>query len=323
MSDESNEASSTFDVGHVASYDTRFFMVVSYTPSSEGWWYDGRDSDYYLVEDKLDMSHPLSMFSDPKFVDKVAARISRRARRKERESSENTAYDMFPLATDMTAAMIQTRMRDIEFSCERISHELEASGEEMPFSLRRLSGKETAALVAFFPNILTPYWEKAVTQLNENIDDIYMRLDARNAILTYDPTYVNRHSQGVIRGDIRFEVGDSEADDFKERFASQGALPDEPEWDEDDDRTVFREMGIGFEDEDQAMWDEMGISSGEEGSEGAANAFKEKYSRRSVPVAYRQRNERIKRQLESGQDVPYDDGPGIDYDEDRRGLANR
>ena len=117
MSDESNIPSYTLDMGKLPSYAVKMYIVVSHTPSSEGWWIDGRDSDYYLKDDTLDGD---SMFGSSPFVNQIASFLTRKMVRKMYEDGNNTANDLFPFQSDITAQVIETRMRRIEQTLSEI-----------------------------------------------------------------------------------------------------------------------------------------------------------------------------------------------------------
>ena len=50
------------------------YLVVSYTPSSEGWWFDGRDSDYYIT----DNDSATNLFQEDKWADRLASMFMKR-----------------------------------------------------------------------------------------------------------------------------------------------------------------------------------------------------------------------------------------------------
>lgn len=323
LSAQSHTGGGVFDPTKLSSFDTKWYIIVSYTPSSEGWWYDGRDSDYYMVEDSLDMKHPLSMFSDPQFVDKIAARIGKRQQKKQAAESVNTAWDMFPLATDLTTSVLNSRMRDLERSYMRLARDLsqglakeynarypkrkialnsreafELGYEAMPFTMRRLNGREVAALVAFFPDILTPYWDKALTQLEINMTDVLYALDSDNAILTHDISYVEQYEDDVLIGDVNIDTTDDEVASFRERYANPDTdLFGSDDYDEEDADDVFQQWGFATNADERELWGQVGmdVTTAEEDAE---TEFLKRHGRRSINARYRQQNARIRKEMQ-------------------------
>lgn len=298
---KSNQRSAVFDIGHATSYVTKWYIIVSYTPSSEGWWYDGRDSDYYMVEDALDLAHPLSMFSDPRFVDRLTARIMKRRNRKKAPET-NTADDIFPLATDLTASVIQTRMRAIESTYDRLARNLARSKTPaaMPFTIRRLSGRELAATIAFFEDVTTPYYEKAITQLQTNTNEVFMGMDANMAIMSRDISYVDRYDEDILKGTADLQTSDAEDEEFKSRFANatQAVFSEDDAYgDEEGDDSVFDDMGFDTKSDVKQMWSGMGMSTDEFGKSDS-EMFLERYGRRRVNMSYQKQQDEIKAKIQ-------------------------
>ena len=295
---QSNQRSGIVDMGHASAYDMHWYIVVSYTPSSEGWWYDGRDSDYYMVEDTLDLSHPLSMFSDPRFVDKVTAKIMKR-REKRKPAETNTAEDIFPLATDLTAAVIQSRMRSIENTYDNLARLLAKNKHPvaMPFMLRRMTGREIAATIAFFDDVTTPYYEKAITQLQTNTNEVFMGMDAHMAVMSQDISYVDRYNEDILRGTADLETSDEEDAEFIGRFtnATHAAFGDED--DEQASDSLFDELGFDTKADVKQMWSGMGVGTDDFGKSDD-ELFRERYGRRRVNMSYQKQQDEIKRRLQ-------------------------
>lgn len=293
---KSNQRSAVFDIGHATSYVTKWYIIVSYTPSSEGWWYDGRDSNYYMVEDALDLSHPLSMFSDPRFVDKLTARIMKH---RKQTPEVNTAEDIFPLATDLTASVIQTRMRAIESTYDRLARNLARSKTPaaMPFLLRRLSGRELAATIAFFEDVTTPYYDKAISQLHTNTNEVFMGMDANMAIISRDISYVDRYDQDILRGTADLQTSEDEDQEFIGRFADATATVFSDIGENDDgDGSVFNDMGFDTKSDIKQMWSGMGVATDDFGKSDN-EMFLDRYSRRKVNMSYQKQQDEIKSKM--------------------------
>lgn len=315
----SHERSTTFDPTHATAYETRWYIVVSYTPSSEGWWYDGRDSDYYMVEDALDLSHPLSMFSNPKTLDQLTDMIMSRRQKKRIKEEVNTANDIFPLATDITASVIQSRMRSIERTYERLAKKL-ASGKKplsMPFSLRRLTGRELAATIAFFDDVTTPYYEKAITQLQTNTNEVFMQMDADMAVLSRDISYVERYDDDILRGNVNLEANEAEAEDFKRRYANAADVvfgredEERPPVDPSDSGSMFSSLGFDPDEDINAMWEDMGVGADDSGKTDD-QLFLERYGKRKVSLSQQKKQDTIRQKLQSRNQEPDDDDEGWD-----------
>ena len=121
-----------FEIRKLPSYLKSFYIVVSYTPSSEGWWMDGRDSDYYIS----DTVSPSALFIDGGVAEKISSFI---ANRKKNDDVEEGG-DFFHLEADRIAQVLATRVNKIiRFTREwPISHK----GLSLPFTIRRLDGIE-------------------------------------------------------------------------------------------------------------------------------------------------------------------------------------
>lgn len=229
LQDDIYENSTRFDFRQFPVYKTRMFMIVSYTPSSEGWWIDGRDSDYYVQ----DVSSPTSLFQDDKAAEKIADKLVNRVFKKQNEEEYNTAFDLFFIESDKTAQIINTRMRKIEQVMDDV-------GEHATFSIRRLSQMETSTLVAFYNDLLTPYVEKA-QRLKADFNDIYHNIDNQMAFATGSFTdYAKLNSDDIIYGNVDLMMPEEKEAEFLARF-------------KDRDRDSI--MTIGEEMRKKAEWD--------------------------------------------------------------------
>lgn len=210
-----NAPNSSVDVRKLAGYKTRFFLVVGYTPSSEGWWMDGRDTDYYITDNNI----VDTLFKDnaDKMVDRVVNLIAnRRERKDDTYSSGGQEDDFFWIQSDRTAQIITTRIQKIKNAIKQWNNNNPDC--QMSFHLKDLEGVETAALVAFFPNIMTPYWDKIWT-LKSNQDDVLYQMDVRNALALGDTSIVN---QGQLVQDIALgQVDMRHTYEEQEKFLNQ------------------------------------------------------------------------------------------------------
>lgn len=314
---ESNKPSATFDAGHATSYVAKWYIVVSYTPSSEGWWYDGRDSDYYMVEDLLDSSHPLSMFSDPRTVDRITNWWKKRSNKKKFEQEINTANDIFPLATDLTASVIQSRMRSIEQTYATLERRLANAKvpASMPFTIERLDGREVAATIAFFDDLTTPYYHKAITQLQTNTNEVFMGMDADMAIVARDSSYVDQYNEDILRGTIDLETTDESDSDFKRRYANAADVAFNSYGAEDEEEgggTVFDDLGFDSKADVKEMWHDMGVGT-DSFAKDADELFLERYGKRRVNMSYQKQQDAIKAKMRKQMENP-EDGDG-DWDD--------
>lgn len=209
------------DVRNMAGYKTKFFMVVSYTPSSEGWWMDGRDSDYYIS----DHASPFLAFSSSqdKAVDRIVDMIASRNAKKNgtQEHVGGQEDDFFWIESDRTAQIIATRLHKVMNSIKK--WEKDHPGDDMPFHLEKLDGREAAALVRFFPNIMTPYWDR-IWELQSDQNDMLYNFDVRSAIELGD--YSMLGDQQALFEDIKSDSvdmlhGKDEQEAFLARFKNK------------------------------------------------------------------------------------------------------
>lgn len=167
------------DVRKMAGYKMKFYIIISYTPSSEGWWLDGRDSDYYIS----DHASPFLAFagSQDKLVDRLTDMIFSRAMKKQSGSVPEGGQedDFFWIESDRTAQILATRVHKMMTTVKKWNKE----NKNLPltFHMKKLSDRETAALVRFFPNILTPYWDK-IWSLQSDQNDMLYSFDVQHAI---------------------------------------------------------------------------------------------------------------------------------------------
>lgn len=207
-----------FDVRKIPSYIVKYYLVVSYTPSSEGWWMDGRDTDYYRVDNS--MSSIVLSDNDTKsqnLVDKVADAIYRHIVRKSKKDNHNDQEDLFYIEDDRTAQVLETRIRRILDSA--IAWNRQHPDSRIPFSIRMMDSREVGALIRFFPDILTPYWDKIWTLKTDQNDVIY-NMDVRHSISMDDVEYVQQ-TQNMFDDIINDNVSISASDEDKQAFLSR------------------------------------------------------------------------------------------------------
>lgn len=209
------------DVRNMAGYKTKFFLVISYTPSSEGWWMDGRDSDYYIS----DHASPFLTFasSQDKAVDKITDIIASRAAKKGnvRENVGGQEDDFFWIESDRTAQIIATRLHKVMNSIKKWEHD--HKGQDMPFHLEKMDGRETAALIRFFPNIMTHYWDK-IWSLQSDQNDMLYNFDAQIAIELDDYSLLGDQSalfEDIKAGKVDMKHAKEEQEDFLARFKNK------------------------------------------------------------------------------------------------------
>lgn len=197
-------------------YKAKMYLVISYTPSSEGWWFDGRDSDYYVT----DNDSATNLFEEDKWGDKLASIFMKRKGISETAgysgSGAMSADDVFWVHSDMTAQIIETRMEQIEdgIAAYRMAHR----GVDYPFMLRRLEGLESAGLICMFPNIMTHYWDE-MWDINTNVNDVLYRLQYNSAIRSGNADIISggQGTSGFTWRNVRMD--DDEAEAFLKKFA--------------------------------------------------------------------------------------------------------
>lgn len=165
-------------------YDMLAYIVVSYTPSSEGWWLDGRDDDYYVK----DTSSQSQLFDVDGFAEKVANRIVNRDEKKVEKEQTNTADILFPIREDMTAQIIETRMNKIERNMAEFVQKYGTN--RLTFDIQRTHMVDNTVLVAFWNNILTPYRYR-VWNMGTNMGDVLTNMHREEAIATGDASYLD------------------------------------------------------------------------------------------------------------------------------------
>ena len=93
----------------------------------------------------------------------------------------------------------------------------------MPFRLRRLSDdREAAAVIQFFPNLLTPYFDK-IGSLRANRNDVLVDIDNRISIARNDGDALTANADDIIRGDVRIRYSDAEKEAYLDQFRNMSA----------------------------------------------------------------------------------------------------
>lgn len=206
------------DIRQIPSYMTKFYLVISYTPSSEGWWLDGRDSDYYIS----DTSAPMTLFknNEDKFIDKVTSIIGKRLDKKNNADVNigGAEDDFFWIEADRTAQVISTRINKIHRMISRWNENNPQT--PMPFHLKKMHNREVAALIRFFPNILTRYWDKIWNLQSDQNEVLYMK-DVEKALKTHDLSFVEEASSlysNIRDGHVDLRHSLAEQDDFLSKY---------------------------------------------------------------------------------------------------------
>lgn len=268
-----------------SSYAMGMYIVVSYTPSSEGWWMDGRDDDYYVK----DTPSKRQLFDVDGLVERMGDIIVNRKERRTERHETNTADALYPIEEDRIAQVIQTRMHKIEQSM--IKYASEIGDESLAFEIRRTHMMDNTALLAFWDNPLTPYRNR-IWNLQTNMDDVILALRREESIATSDLSHLE-------------DGGDDASDaigEFLSRYA--GKTADEVMLgDNGEDRLSRRQDGATTIDESVAgAWHDidptLSVTTNAETSE--RQQFIDRYSRRTIGAT------RTKEAMESavrGQDV--------------------
>lgn len=197
-------------------YKAKMYLIVSYTPSSEGWWFDGRDSDYYVT----DNNSATNLFQDDKWADRIASFFMKKNGISNTAGYSNTgmisADELFWIHSDITAQIIETRMERIEDSIGeyRMNHRR----TDYPFMLRRLEGIESAGLISMFPNIMSHYWDE-MWNINTNIDDVLYKLQYDSAIKSDNADIISggTGTSGFMNRNVK--MNEEEANKFLKEFA--------------------------------------------------------------------------------------------------------
>ena len=225
-----SQSQNSFDIRRLPAYKTRFFIVISYTPSSEGWWCDGRDTDYYVRDD----TGAMSLFRDDKAVEKIANLLTRKQRKAQDAEVGGEVSDFFWIETDKIAQVLYTREQKIL----RVMSEWNASNpsKQMPFHLKKLADREVAALICFFPNILTPYWNM-IWDLQANTNDVLYGQQVQRALDTGDVSILdadrtNALMRGIASDNVNVGHNANDRDAFLARyrgkdFSEIGTVTDE------------------------------------------------------------------------------------------------
>lgn len=195
--------------------DLHCYLVISYTPSSEGWWLDGRDQDFYVTDDYA----PTNLFKADKIVERLGGRRVRKDQRKRGETEFNTADMLFPIQSDMTAQVIETRMRKIERAI--LAYDAGIPEDTIAFTVRRLHTVESTVLISMFPDIIDPHAEK-VWGMGTNYEDVLYGMRVQMAQATGDASLIPDIGDQALRGtiDLTADAGDEEA--FLSQFVGTG-----------------------------------------------------------------------------------------------------
>lgn len=194
-------------------YITKFFLCIPYTPSTEGWWEDGRDSTYYISDTKSNDT----LFSVDTLVEKIASfRYNREKKKKEKISDVNPddIGSVFRIESDKTVSVIETRMKRVEHiweeACSKINY--------TPAYIERLSDRETAALVRFYPNILSSYVKK-IWDLHPDYNAVFYDLDTDISLNKGDTNFfTEKNIENIINGNPDFSIDTIIEEKFLEKY---------------------------------------------------------------------------------------------------------
>lgn len=218
-----------------AAYDVLGYIVVSYTPSSEGWWLDGRDDDYYV----RDTNDEQSLFSVDGMAERIGGMITERRERQEEKNDYNTARALFPIDEDRIAQVLQTRMRKIERKMSAYSQKV--GNDAIAFTIRRTHMVDNSMLMSFWNDPLTSYRYK-VWNMHTDLGDVILGMRNEEAVASGDIGVLSEH-----------EASDSDMSGFLSRFAGRDAsdvAADDEEGGVDDDV-------IDMPDDVSAAWGEI------------------------------------------------------------------
>lgn len=243
-----------------ASYDVLGYIVVSYTPSSEGWWLDGRDDDYYVRDTHDDRS----LFSVEGMAERIGKFIADRREKQEESDEYNTADALFPIDEERIAQVLQTRMRKIERKMSAYSQKV--GNDAIAFTIRRTHMIDNSMLMSFWNNPLTSYRYK-VWNMHTDMSDVITGMRNEEAAASGDVNLLANH-----------EETDSEMSDFLSRFEGRDAS------DTDNGSDSANDDGVDMPDDVSDAWGEINpeLASGKRETPSDEDRFIERYRRLAV-----------------------------------------
>lgn len=236
--------------------ELRCYLVVSYTPSSEGWWLDGRDQDFYVTDDFT----PTNLFKADKLVEKLGGRKIRKEQKKRGETEFNTADMLFPIQSDMTAQVIETRIRKIERAI--LAYDAGVPEDSIAFTVRRLHTVESTVLISMFPDIIDPHAEK-VWGMGTNYEDVLYGMRVQMAQATGDASLIPDIGDQALRGNLNLTASEDDEAAFLAQFVGTGIGESQTFGQEYDDENTPVTLEDNDEDEDaendpmNSMWGEL------------------------------------------------------------------
>lgn len=247
-----------------AAYDVLGYIVVSYTPSSEGWWFDGRDDDYYV----RDAHDEHALFSVDGIAEKIGRSIAGRRERQAERDESNAAEVLFPIDEERIAQVLQTRMRKIERKMSAYSQRV--GNDALAFTIRRTHMVDNSMLMSFWNNPLTSYRYK-VWNMHTDMADVITGM---------------RNEEAAASGDVSILAGhdatDSEMSNFLSRFVGKEAseVGDDGDDNGDDVPDSYAEMPEDVSD----AWGEINpeLASGRHETLTDEDRFIERYRRLAV-----------------------------------------
>lgn len=265
-----------------SAYAMEMYIVVSYTPSSEGWWMDGRDDDYYVK----DTPSKKQLFDVEGMVERIGDIAVNRKERRAEKNEVNTANALYPIEEDRIAQVIQTRMHKIEQAM--IKYASEVGDESLAFEIRRTHMMDNTALLAFWNNPLTPYRYR-IWNMQTNMADVILGLRREESIATSDLSYL----------DSKDDYSSDAENEFLAKFA--GKTADEVMLDDnngknqqDNDDVIEESLADAWSDIDPLL----SVSTNVETSD--QQQFIDRYARRTISVT---RTKEARESAEHEQDV--------------------
>lgn len=243
-----------------ASYDVLGYIVVSYTPSSEGWWLDGRDDDYYV----RDTHDECSLFNVDGMAERIGKSVASRRERQTARDEHNTADALFPIDEERIAQVLQTRMRKIERKMSAYSQRV--GNDALAFTIRRTHMVDNSMLMSFWNDPLTSYRYK-VWNMHTDMSDVITGMRNEEAAASGDISLLSNH-----------EATDDEMSSFLSMFDGREAN------DADDSNESTESEGIDMPEDVSDAWGEISpeLASGKRVTPSDEDRFIERYRRLAV-----------------------------------------
>lgn len=247
-----------------AAYDVLGYIVVSYTPSSEGWWLDGRDDDYYI----RDSHDERTLFGVDGMAERIGRSIERRRERQTERDESNVADALFPIDEERIAQVLQTRMRKIERKMSAYSQRV--GNDALAFTIRRTHMVDNSMLMSFWNDPLTSYRYK-VWNMHTDMADVITGMRNEEAAASGDVSLLSGH-----------DATDGEMSSFLDRFVGKEAseVVDDGDDENDDGAVAYSEMPEDVSD----AWGEISpeLASGKRETLTDEDRFIDRYRRLAI-----------------------------------------